>query len=147
MRKFILSFVFFFGTLSAFGQEQSSIVTSKLPEDARFEIVRSPWDRNTMFRLDRFRGMIDRLGTCAKDDSVGSNKCWKEMIVLDLSRANLANRAKFQIIFDFPQQNIFLLQTDTGQTWAYALDATEKWHPFVDCSDKTNSQCLWRPLP
>lgn len=143
----VLLFVFvltFAGVGSA--QNQSTIFSTKIADDARFEIAQSPWDSVTTFRLDRFRGQIDRLGTCSKDDSVGSNKCWKEMIVIDISRSGTANRPRFQIIFNPTLKLIFLLQTDTGQTWQYALDATEKWHPLVDCQDKTNAQCLWRPI-
>jgi hypothetical protein len=128
---------------AAYAQESTS---SMLPLDARFEIVQSPWDKSTTFRLDRYRGSIDRLGTCTKDDTVGSNRCWKEMIVLDLGKS-VTSRPHFQITMIALTKSIFMIDNDTGQTWHYGLDATDKWHPFVECSDKTSAQCLWRPLP
>lgn len=125
----------------------SALTTTSISNDARFEIIQTPWDKAVTFRIDKYRGVIDRLATCTKDDSYGSNKCWKEMIVVDLPKPNAIARAHFQIVINAPAKNIFLLDTDTGTSWQFGLDPTEKWFPFVECSDKTNSACLWRPLP
>ena len=59
------------------GQE---VVQTSTLEGSRFEMIQSPLDKTVAFRLDKFTGTIDRLGTCPKDDGFGSNKCWKDSI-------------------------------------------------------------------
>jgi hypothetical protein len=110
-------------------------------------MVQVPWDKGTTFRLDKYKGIIHRLSTCARDDSVGSNKCWKEMIVVDVPREAGVAPARFQIVMNNLLRTIFLVHVVTGQTWQYALDNTQKWHPFLECADKNDANCLWRPLP
>lgn len=134
--------------LSLLAQDRpDALATTLVPRESRFEIIQSPWNQNITLRLDKFRGVIDRLGTCSKDDSYGSNKCWKEMIVVDLPRLTSPTRTRFQIVMNSFHKTIFLFDADTGASWQFGLEPTEKWFPFVDCTDKTNSQCLWRPLP
>jgi hypothetical protein len=69
------------------------------------------------------------------------------MVVLDLPKSGSFARARFQIVMNALVKTIFLLDVDTGASWQFGLEPTEKWHPFIDCQDKTNSACLWRPLP
>lgn len=148
MNRFCAFVLLLFASANCFGQEQaSSVVTTAVAREARFEIIQTPWDKNTTFRLDKNRGIIDRLATCTKDDSYGSNKCWKEMIVLDVPRVGSITHARFQIVMNVLLRTTFLLDTDTGLSWQYGLEPTEKWHPFIDCRDKTNNACFWRPLP
>lgn len=144
MRSFLLLPVFLLSVTIAVAAQD--VASSASPHDARFVIVQLPWDTSVTFRLDRYRGTVDRLGTCAKDDSVGSDRCWKEMIVIDNTRG-ASQRPHFQIVLTVAVKGVLLLDTDSGKTWQYALDKTEKWHPFIDCSDKTNARCLWRPIP
>jgi len=133
-------------SVDVFPQDGAPIISTSTVEGARFEMVQPLFDRTLTFRLDKFSGSIHRLGTCPKDDSVGSDKCWKEMIVLDLGRAPVGNRIRYQIVVNgSTARSIFLLQIDTGKTWQYGIEREDKWHPFIDCSDRTNSSCLWRP--
>ena len=122
---------------------QQVISTSTL-EGARYEVIQSPLDKATTFRLDKFTGNIDRLGTCPKDDGFGSNKCWKEMIVFDLPKA-VAAKTRYQIIINGPLKLTMLMQIDTGRSWQFGVDPQERWYPFIECTDHTNSNCLWRP--
>ncbi|MEQ1923866.1 MAG: hypothetical protein ABL952_15280 [Pyrinomonadaceae bacterium] len=147
MKKIVLFAVFvIYGAVSAAAQESTQIVSTSTMDAARFEIIQSPLDRGLMFRLDKFAGTIDRLGTCPKDDGFGSNRCWKEMIVLDLSKAAPSLRTRYQLIINGPQRLTMLLQIDTGKMWQWGLDREERWYPFIDCTDKTNTNCLWRPV-
>lgn len=131
------------GAVSCLGQDISSISTSTV-DGARFEIIQSPYDRTTTFRLDKFTGNIHKLGICPKDDTVGSDKCWKEMIVVDLQKVS-ANRIRFQIVINGLLKMVVLLQIETGQTWQFGVDPLDKWHPFIECTDKLDRACLWRP--
>jgi hypothetical protein len=138
----------FVSILSLVAQDLSdALVTTTVAREARFEIVQTPWNQNITFRLDKYRGVIDRLGNCLKDDSYGSNKCWKEMVVVDPLKLASLTRARFQIVMNSFHKTTFLIDTDTGASWQWGLEATEKWFPFIDCTEKTNAQCLWRPLP
>lgn len=134
------------GTLGVVCQDAASVSTSTL-NGARFEVIQSPLDKTTTFRLDKFTGNIDRLGTCPKDDSYGSNKCWKEMIVLELPKGAATARPRYQIIINGPLKLTMLMQIDTGRSWQFGIDPQERWYPFIDCSDHANSNCLWRPVP
>ena len=144
-RVFFLAALCLGAALPVVCQEAASISTSTIDAGARFEIIQTPFDRATTFRLDKFTGRIHRLGNCPKDDSTGSEKCWKEMIVVDASRGIVPNRPRFQIFIDGPLKMILLFQIETGQTWQYGIEPTDKWYPFVECLDRTNNACLWRP--
>lgn len=133
------------GTLSIVGQESTRTVSTSTLDGARFEVIQSPLDKATTFRLDKFTGNIDRLGICPKDDGYGSNKCWKEMIVFDLPKGVPTPKPRYQIIINGPLKLTMLMQVDTGRSWQFGLDPQERWYPFVECSDRTNSNCLWRP--
>ena len=145
MKKAILlaamSLVF---TLGVACQDAPSVSTSAL-DGARFEVLQSTVERGTTFRLDKYLGVIDRLGTCPKDDGYGSKLCWKEMIVLEPFKGASMGRPRYQIIINGPLKLTMLLQIDTGRMWQFGIDPQERWFPFIDCSDKTNSNCLWRP--
>ena len=67
------------------------------------------------------------------------------MIVLDLPKTGGANTPRFQIFINGPLKSIFLLQTDTGQTWQYGLEPMDIWFPFIECPDKNERACLWKP--
>lgn len=124
-----------------------ALTTTSVARDARFEIIQTPWNASITFRIDKFRGVIDRLATCSKDDSYGTSKCWKEMVVIDISKPNLPQHARYQIVMNALHKTIFLFDVDNGASWQFGVEATEKWYPFIDCTDKTNNQCLWRPVP
>ena len=55
---------------AAVSQETVSISTSTIDAAARFEIIQPGYDRALTFRLDKFTGMVHKLGTCPKDDSI-----------------------------------------------------------------------------
>lgn len=143
-RAFLLAAMIFAFALGVVCQDAPSVSTSVL-DGARFEVLQSTIDRGTTFRLDKYLGVIDRLGTCPKDDGYGSKLCWKEMIVLDPSKGASMGRPRYQIIINGPLKVTMLLQIDTGRMWQFGIDPQERWFPFIDCSDKTNSACLWRP--
>ncbi len=126
-------------------QDTVSISTSTADDGGRFEIIQPPYDRGTTFRLDRYSGTIHRLGDCPKDDSFGSRRCWKEMIVVDLPRSAASSRPRYQIFINGPLKMITLMQIETGRTWQYGVDPEDKWHPFIECTDRTSALCLWRP--
>ena len=130
--------------LCIYGQDIQSTATAIAPEAARFEIIQPIYDKTLTFRLDKVTGNIYKLGTCPRDDSFGSSKCWKEMIIVDLPKGT-PNRNQFQIIINGPLKMILLMQVETGHTWQYGVDPLDKWHPFIECSDKTDRNCLWRP--
>ncbi len=67
------------------------------------------------------------------------------MTVLDISKAAPSAKPHYQIIVNGPLKLTMLLQVDTGRMWQYGIDPQERWFPFIDCSDKTNANCLWRP--
>lgn len=148
MRRFFLfAALALVSVLPAAAQESAQqVVSTSTMDAARFEIIQSPLDKGVIFRLDKFSGTIDRLGTCPKDDGYGSNKCWKEMIVLELPKTAPAARPRYQIVINGPQRLTMLLQIDTGKAWQWGIDREERWYPFIDCSDKTNTNCLWRPV-
>lgn len=124
---------------------QDAGVSTSTVDGARFELINPAFDRAVTFRLDKFTGTIHRLGTCPKDDSIGSDKCWKEMIVVDPPRAAAAGRIRFQIVSSGSSpKSTFLLQIDTGKTWQFGVDPLDKWHPFIECNDRTSFQCLWK---
>jgi hypothetical protein len=131
-------------SIPAWAQDSISVSTSTVDQGGRYEIIQPPFDRSTTFRLDRYSGTIHRLGTCPKDDSIGSKRCWKEMRVVDPGRPS-AGRPGYQIVINGPLRLIMLLHIDSGKTWEYGLEPEDKWHPFVDCADRTSSTCLWRP--
>lgn len=147
MKKiFLLALIVFGGALSFLGQDVNQVVSTSTIDGARFEMIQSPLDKAVTFRLDKWSGTVDRLGTCPKDDGFGSNKCWKEMVVLDLQKAAPPSRTRYQIIINIPSRLTMLMQIDTGRVWQWGLDREERWYPFIDCSDKTNNNCLWRPV-
>lgn len=133
-------------SIVGFSQDASQVVSTSTVEGARFEMVQPLFDRNLTFRLDKFTGSIHRLSTCPKDDSIGSDRCWKEMIVIDQPRTANTGRIRFQIVVNGSSpRGIYLMQIDTGRTWQYGIEREDKWHPFIECSDRTNTTCLWRP--
>lgn len=143
-RKFLMLLVSMIVAIPVAGQD-NLVSTSTLTSGARFEVVQSSYDTGTTFRLDRFSGLIHRLGTCPTDDGVASKKCWKEMIVVDIPKITLADRPRFQIIINGAQKLTTLMHIETGQTWQYGIEPTGKWYPFVECNLKTDFACLWRP--
>ncbi len=130
---------------SVLGSVGQDVVQTSTLEGARYEVIQSPLDKAVTFRLDKFTGTIDRLGTCPKDDGFGSNKCWKEMVVLELPRVAPAAKPRYQIIINVPSKLTILMQIDTGRSWQLGVDPQDRWSPFIDCTDKSNSVCLWRP--
>jgi hypothetical protein len=137
--------IFIWATSAIFAQDDYTLVSTSLGEGSgRFEIIQVPQDRRTTFRLDKFSGQIYRLGDCPKIGVIGSQKCWKEMIVVDLP-AGMAARPRYQIVMNGVLKMIMLIQAETGQTWQYGIEPTEKWFPFVECTDPGHPNCLWRP--
>ncbi len=143
-KTFLLVALCFGAALSVVSQDAAAVSTSTL-DGARFEVLQSPVDQRVTFRLDKYTGIIDRLGNCPKDDGYGSKLCWKEMIVLEPSKSVGTGRPRFQIIINVPLKLTMLLQIDTGRMWQFGIDPQERWFPFIDCSDKTTGNCLWRP--
>lgn len=144
-RKILLISLFCAAAVSVLAQEDYPSVSTSIGDNSgRFEIIQVPLDRRTTFRLDKFSGQIYRLGDCPKQGIIGSQKCWKEMIVVDLP-ASIAARPRYQIIVNGVLKMILLLQAETGQTWQYGIEPTDKWYPFVECNDPTHPNCLWRP--
>jgi len=131
--------------LCVFGVLGQDVVQTSTLEGSRFEMIQSQLDKAVTFRLDKFTGTIDRLGTCPKDDGFGSNKCWKEMVVLELPKTASTGRARYQIVINGQWKLTMLMQIDTGRTWQLGGDPQDRWSPFIDCTDKSNSVCLWRP--
>ncbi len=146
MNKIFILLAVFFCTVSAvFAQNEfPSISTSIGDNSGRFEIIQVPFDRRTTFRLDKFSGQVHRLGDCPKVGIIASQKCWKEMIVIDLP-AGMAARPRYQIAINGLLRMMMLINVETGQTWQYGIEPTDKWHPFVDCPDPAHPNCLWRP--
>lgn len=142
-RVFMLAAASLVFNLGIVCQDVMSVSTSTV-DGARFEILQSPIDR-AVFRLDKYAGVIDRLGNCPKDDGYGSKLCWKEMVVLEPSKGASVGRPRYQIIINGQLKLTMLLQIDTGRMWQYGIDPQDRWFPFIDCTDKTNSNCLWRP--
>ena len=130
---------------SALAQESVLIRTSPADNSGRFEVIQPSYDSGTTFRLDKYTGRIHRLTTCPKDDSIGSDKCWKEMNVIDLPKIGPANRPRYQIIINVPLKVIMLMQIDTGQSWQYGIEPMDRWYPFTECSDRVINACLWKP--
>lgn len=130
------------GVFVGLGQD---VVQTSTIDGSRFEIIQSPLDKAVAFRLDKFSGSVDRLGTCPKDDGFGSSKCWKEMVVLELPKMGPTTRARYQIVINVSLRLTMLLQIDTGRTWQLGVDPQDRWSPFIDCTDKSNAVCLWRP--
>jgi hypothetical protein len=143
---FSLVATIFFAAFQTAAQEAVSVSTSTADHGGRYEIIQPPYDRTTTFRLDRYSGIIHRLATCPKDDSIASRMCWKEMNVVDLPRGAVASRPRYQIVINGPLKMIMLLQIETGQTWQYGIDPADKWYPFIECTDKASPSCLWKPF-
>ena len=141
---FFLTVILFGGALNFAAQEVRQVSTSTI-DGSRFEVIQSPLDNAVAFRLDKFTGTVDRLGTCPKDDGFGSNKCWKEMVVLEIGKSAGATKTRYQIVINVPSRLTILLQIDTGRTWQLGVDPQDRWSPFIDCTDKSNAVCLWRP--
>ena len=104
-RVFLLGAMSLAFTLGVLCQDAASISTSTL-DWARFEVLHSPLDHATTFRLDKWTGVIDRLGTCPRDDGYGSKLCWKEMTVLDISKAAQSGKPHYQIIVNGPLKTV-----------------------------------------
>jgi hypothetical protein len=137
--------IFFCAVSAVVAQDDlPSISTSMGDNSGRFEIIQVPFDRRTTFRLDKFSGQIHRLGDCPKVGIIASQKCWKEMIIVELS-GGMAARPRYQIVINGMLKMIMLLNVETGQTWQYGIEPTDKWYPFVDCTDPAHPNCLWRP--
>jgi len=119
--------VIFGGVFGASAQDSARIVSTSTMDGSRFEIIQSPLDIAVAFRLDKFAGTVDRLGTCPKDDRFGSSKCWKEMVVLDLPKSAPAIRTRYQIIINMPSKLTMLMQIDTGRTWQLGVDPQDRW--------------------
>src|SRR2546423_12803237 len=104
MKKALLALVFsvIFACTGAIAQETSGIVATRQPDAARYEVVQTPYDRAVVFRLDKYTGQIHRLTACPKDDSIGSNMCWKEMTVVNQGKDSAARGPRFQILFLTP---------------------------------------------
>ncbi len=66
------------------------------------------------------------------------------MVVVDLP-SGIVPRIRYQIVINGVLKMIMLLQVETGQTWQYGIEPTEKWYPFVECNDPSHPNCLWRP--
>lgn len=133
------------GIVRANGQEIMPITSTSTSDTARFEIIQPSYAATLTFRLDKFTGTVHRLGTCPKDDGYGSDKCWKEMIVVDQPRSANAGRARYQLVINNVARTIFLLQIDSGRSWQYGIDPEGKWWPFIECIDRSDRNCLWRP--
>lgn len=133
-------------TVCVAAQDATRQVSTSTVDGSRFEMIQSPLDNVITFRLDKWTGTVDRLGSCPKDDSFGSRLCWKEMVVLDLPRQAPAAKIRYQIVFNLSWKFTMLMQIDTGRTWQLGVDPQDRWAPFIDCTDKSNSVCLWRPV-
>jgi len=142
---FLLAALILFAALPAICQESVLIRTSPADNSGRFEVIQPSYDVATTFRLDKYTGRIHRLTTCPKDDSVGSEKCWKEMNVVDLPKTGPANRPRYQIIINVPLKLIMLMQVETGQSWQYGIEPLDRWYPFTECSERVINACLWKP--
>ncbi len=141
----VLISICFLTALNIAGQEDSFSVSTSIGESSgRFEMIQVPSDRRTTFRLDKYTGQVYRLGDCPKQSIVGSQKCWKEMIVVDLP-SGMAARPRYQIVINGVLKMIMLLHVETGQTWQYGIERTDQWYPFVECNDPAHPNCLWRP--
>lgn len=146
MKKVLfLALTFSVTCMTVLCQDSGMIRTSAIENSGRFEVVRPSFDGSTTFRLDKFTGRGYRLATCAKDDGFGSDKCWKEMNVIDLPKQTSVNKPLYQIVIDTQQKFIMLLQVETGRSWQYGIEPMDRWYPFVDCSDNTSNLCLWKP--
>jgi hypothetical protein len=131
-----------FGVPSVKAQDLPPISTTVQEGTGRFEMVRV--SAGTTLRLDKYTGKIHRLTNCPKDDAEGSSLCWKEMWIVEPPKG-FSNRPRFQIYSDAASKYIFLFDIETGQAWQYGLDPKDKWHPFIECNDKTSNVCLWKP--
>ena len=140
---FVLSVLF---SVTAVGQEGQPLTRTSVPDTSRFEIIQPNYDRATTFRLDKFTGQIHRLATCPKDDSIGSERCWKEMTIIDLPKISpgAATQVRFQIIVNNQLRLITLFNIATGQSWQYGIEPLDRWYPFIECDGRT-MVCQWKP--
>ncbi|MEP6788822.1 MAG: hypothetical protein ABJB40_10355 [Acidobacteriota bacterium] len=146
MKIIFLFAALIFGTGSTVVCQESVLIrTSPADNSGRFEVIQPSYDNTTTFRLDKYTGRVHRLATCPKDDSLGSDKCWKEMNVIDLPKIGAANRPRYQIVINVPLKLIMLMQTDTGQSWQYGIEPMDRWYPFTECSERVINACLWKP--
>lgn len=146
MKFLFIALAVMLSVLPAAAQDAISVSTSVAEYGGRYEIIQPPFDKTTTFRLDRYSGTVHRLATCPKDDSLASRLCWKEMTVVDLPKGSTVFRPRFQIFINGPARLITLMQVETGQTWQYGIEPTDKWYPFIECTDKASPTCFWKPF-
>jgi hypothetical protein len=150
MKRIFFALVFgaFFACGAAWSQDITAVVGTKLPDNTRFEVVQTPFDKAIVFRLDKYTGQVHRLTTCQKDDSTLSDKCWKEMTIVSPTKDSSMRGPRFQIAFmttSATQKLTLLLNLETGQAWQYGLDnVNDKWFPFMEC-DERSINCRWKP--
>lgn len=105
-------------------------VSTSLPDAARFEIVQHT---NLTFRLDRYTGRIFQMSSCQQKGLTTSGLCWKETLILELPRNSNDGVPRYQIFMGAEgQRYVFLMNTITGQTWQYGIEAPDRWSPLTE---------------
>lgn len=91
----------------------ASHATSKIAENAKFEIVGSQLTVRDTFRLDRICGKVDQLV-----ETKSGGLTWETMPVEKIPSCNFDGKAHFELyLSSITTKNSFLMNTDTGTTW------------------------------
>lgn len=109
------------------------MVTSPLPDGARYCIVQSAIVRRSTFLLDRYMGEVRQMVKNKNGDT-----SWEKMEVLELGAVRVLgsyDKPRFQIYLgSIMAADSFLLDTQTGYVWQLFLDRKAKmnfWGPIA----------------
>ena len=109
--------------------------STALPANARYQIVQSPLTLRDTFRLDRVTGRVHRMV-----EREGTGLVWVEMTVVERQSLPASGAPRFTLFLSgISGRSSYLLDTQTGRTWAPALLAP-KGRP----SDE--SELAWAPV-
>lgn len=116
-------------TSLAFSEVRSDVHQStKMPSDARFEIIQSPLAVRWTFRLDRYTGHVSQL---VKTQDEGF--AWEPMLVYELPEVSKPSTPRFVIFTSgLAARFTLLMDFDTGQTWVLRNIGSDfhVWQPF-----------------
>jgi hypothetical protein len=104
--------------------------SSKIPEDARYEIVQSTINARGTFKLDRFTGKVYQF--VMNEDSTNR---WQEIprTFNPKDGATVKGKPNYQLFLSgLTRRFDFLLNVRTGATWEIMVDenGNESWEPI-----------------
>ncbi len=109
--------------------------STTLPVNARYQIVQSPLTLRDTFRLDRVTGRVHRMV-----EREGAGLVWVEMVVVERPNLAASGPPRFTLFLSgISGRSSYLLDTQTGRTWAPALLAP-KGRPADE------SELAWAPV-